>query len=104
MAIGPGPDGALFDRRRHVALIPSGGDGTLAVIELRGRPSIVSIIPTARGARTAALDEETGRIYLSAAEYLPAVGKERPKMVPGSYHLIVLEPAAHQRRGQGQVE
>ena len=97
LAIGPGPDGALFDRRRHVALIPSGGDGTLAVIDLRGHPRVVATIPTAKGARTAALDEVTGRIYLSAADYLPAIGKERPKMVPGSYHLIVLEQAAHQR-------
>lgn len=97
LAIGPGADGALFDRRRHVALIPSGGDGTLAVIDMRGPPRVAATVPTARGARTAALDETTGRIYLSAAEYSPAVGGGRPKMVPGTYHIIVLEPAATRR-------
>ena len=97
LVIGPGADGALFDRRRHVAQIPSGGDGTLTVIDLRRQPRVVSTIPTAKGARTAALDEITGRIYLSAANYLPAVGKERPKMVPGSYRLLVLEPVARHR-------
>jgi YVTN family beta-propeller protein len=97
LVIGPRPDGALFDRRRHVALIPSGGDGTLAVIDLRGKPKVVATIPTAKGARTAALDEATGRVYLSAAGYLPAVGKERPTMVPGSYRVLVLEPIARRR-------
>lgn len=97
LAIGPRPDGALFDRRRHVALIPSGGDGTLAVIDLRGQPRIVATLPTAKGARTAALDEATGRVYLSVADYLPAVGKERPKMAPGSYRVLVLEPVDSHR-------
>ena len=92
IAIGPHPDGALFDRSRHVALIPSGGSGTLAVIAMRGVPRLIDTVTTAKSARTAALDPVTGRIYLSAASYAPPVGKERPKMIPGSYRLLVLEP------------
>ena len=98
LSIGTGPDGALYDGKRHVALIPSGGDGTLAVIDVRGTPRVVDRIVTARGARTAALDEATGRVYLSAVDYLPAVGKDRPRMVPGSYRILVLAPAPRKAR------
>lgn len=94
ITIGPRPDGALFDRRRHVALIPSGGDGTLAVIAMTAKPHLLDTVKTAKSARTAALDPSTGRIYLSSASYDPPVGKERPKMVPGSYRLLVLEPTS----------
>lgn len=93
LLIGPGPDGALYDERRHVALIPSGGDGTLAVIRLRPAPVVVQRLPTARGARTAALDPSTGRLYLSAADYMPAVEGQRPKMIPGSYRVIEVDPS-----------
>jgi YVTN family beta-propeller protein len=92
VAIGPRPDGALYDARRRVALIPSGGDGSLSVIRLGPKPVVVQRLATAKGARTAALDASTGRIYLSAADYLPAVGTERPKMVPGSYRVIEVDP------------
>ena len=97
ITIGPGPDGALFDRRRHVALIPSGGDGTLAVIGMRGTPHLIDTIKTSKSARTAALDPTTGRIYLSSASYEPSVGKERPKMIAGSYRVLVLEPTGSRR-------
>ena len=94
LAIGPGADGALYDSRRHVALIPSGGDGSLSVIALGGVPRVVDRVATAKTARTAALDETTGRIYLAAADRLPAVGKERPRAVPGSFRILTLEPTA----------
>ena len=97
IAIGPHPDGALLDRRRHVALIPSGGDGTLAVIAMTETPHLLDTVNTAKSARTAALDPTTGRIYLSSASYDSPVGKERPKMIPGSYRLLVMEPTSRAR-------
>ena len=92
IAIGEGPDGAVYDDARHVALIPSGRTGTLSVIQLTGQPRLLQTLATAKGARTAALDPSTGRVYLPSAQYLPAVGKERPRMVPGSFRLIVVAP------------
>ena len=92
LAIGPRPDGALYDPRRHVALIPSGGDGTLAVIRLSGTPTVIDRIATAKGSRTAALDPSTGRIYLPSADFAPPVGQDRPKMIPGTFRVLVLEP------------
>lgn len=91
--VGPRPDGAAFDSRRKVALVPSGGDGTLSIIQLGGTPAIVERVTTAKGARTIAVDASTGRAYLPSADYMPAVGKERPKMVPGSFRVLVVAPA-----------
>lgn len=97
ITIGPRADGALFDRRRHVALIPSGGDGTLAVIKTSGTPRLLDTVKTAKSARTAALDPLTGRIYLSSASYDSPVGKDRPKMMHNSYRLLVMEPTGPAR-------
>ena len=92
LAIGPRPDGALYDGRRGLAFVPSGGDGTLAVIRLSPTPQISQRLETAKGARTAALDPSTGRLYLPSAQYAPAVGTARPAPVPGSFAVLVVEP------------
>ena len=94
LKIGPGADGAAYDARRQLAFVPSGGDGTLSVIRLTPRPSVVETIKTAKGARTVALDPSTGRLYLPCAQYLPAVGTARPAMAPGSFHILVVAPGA----------
>ena len=92
LQIGPRPDGALYDAKRRVALIPSGGDGTLSVIAFTPAPRVVERITTAKGARTAALDPSTGRIYLPAADFAPPVGKDRPKPLPGTFRVLVVDP------------
>ena len=92
LAIGEGPDGAAYDPRRHVALVPSGRTGTLSLIDVHGTPRVIQTLATAKGARTIAVDPATGRAYLPSAQYLPAVGKDRPKMVPGSFRLLVVAP------------
>ena len=94
LTIGPRPDGALYDQDRHLAFVPSGGDGTLAEISLTGTPRVLATIPTARGARTAALEPATGRIYLPSAAYLPAVGSARPQAIPGTFAVLVVAPGA----------
>ncbi len=93
LKVGPRPDGAVYDERRHLAFVPSGGDGTLSIIRLDAKAEVVAIVPTAKGARTAALDSTTGRIYLPSAQYgpPPAAGG-RPSMIPGSFSVIVVEP------------
>lgn len=60
-------------------------------------PHLLDTVNTAKSARTAALDPTTGRIYLSSASYDSPVGKERPKMIPGSYRLLVMEPTSRAR-------
>jgi hypothetical protein len=94
LKIGPRADGAIYDNRRRLAFVPSGGDGTLAVIRLSGAPTVVATVQTAVGARTVALDEKSGKLYLPSAQYLPAVGTARPGMVPGSFRVLIVSPTA----------
>ena len=95
VTVGQRPDGALYDERRHLFFVPSGGDGTLSVIQPDAMPAVTQTVQTAKGARTAALDPATGVIYLPSAQYgpVPAAGG-RPPMIPGSFSVIVVSPAA----------
>jgi DNA-binding beta-propeller fold protein YncE len=93
LTIGKRPDGAAFDERRHIALVPSGAEGTLSIIRLSPTPRVVTAIPTAKSARTIALDPSTGRAYLPAADFQPPVGNERPKAVPGTFRILVVAPS-----------
>jgi YVTN family beta-propeller protein len=90
--IGPRPDGAAYDARRNVVLIPSGAEGMLYVLSMAGTPKVVAKVATAKSARTIALDPSTGRAYLPAADLLPAVGSERPQPKPGTFRVIVVAP------------
>lgn len=90
--IGPRPDGAFVDEARRRAYIPSGGDGTLAVIDTsNAQPRKIATIETEVGARTGAVDPSTGAVYLPAAKFgpPPAAGG-RPAIVPGSVELLVV--------------
>ena len=93
LAIGPGADGVVYDPERHLAFIPSGGDGTLSVIRLSAVPEVITRIATARGARTAALDPVTGRISLPSADYAAPVGTARRQAIPCAFAVIVVGPA-----------
>jgi YVTN family beta-propeller protein len=93
LPIGKGADGAVFDSKRNIALVPAGRDGNLTVIKLGQKPSVVGQVSTAVSARTIALDPSTGRAYLPSATLAPPVGNERPKPVPGTFRVLVLAPA-----------
>ncbi len=95
LTVGARPDGALYDLKRHLAFVPSGGDGTLSIISLTPTPKIIGQVATAKGARTAALDAATGRIYLPSAQYAQPVGTARPSAIPGSFEVLVVAPVAN---------
>jgi len=92
IAIGPRPDGAFADPARRRAYIPSGGDGTLAVLDTSGPlPRLIERVPTQTGARTGAVDPATGRVYLPTARFTPPPAPgQRPRAVPGSFELLVV--------------
>lgn len=96
LKIGPRPDGAVYDEKRRLAFVPSGGDGTLSEIALGAHPRVLAVIPTAKGARTIALDPASGRLYLPFAHSEPAQGAARPAMTPGSFAILVVSPARPQ--------
>ncbi|WP_297510390.1 hypothetical protein [uncultured Caulobacter sp.] len=94
LKIGPKPDAAFFDAARNLAYIPSGGDGTLAVIAVRGPRdvAVVDTVKTQAGSRTGTLDPKTGRIYLPSARFdPPAKPGGRPTVQPGSFAVLVLD-------------
>jgi YVTN family beta-propeller protein len=92
LPIGPRPDGAAYDARRNIVLIPSGAEGVLYALSMSGTPKIVAKVATAKSARTIALDPSTGRAYLPAADLLLPVGSERPQPRPGTFRVIVVAP------------
>jgi DNA-binding beta-propeller fold protein YncE len=93
--IGTGPDTAIWQAARHRFLIPCGRSGTLSVVELENRRAeALPAIRTQVSARTAALDPASGRLYLPAAQFNPASQGQRPSIVPGSFHMLVMKSAS----------
>lgn len=92
LPIGKGADGAAFDPRHHLILIPAGKDGNLTILQLSPKPAVVDQVTTAVSARTIALDPSTGRAYLPSATLAPPVGNQRPKPLPGTFKVLVVAP------------
>ena len=90
--IGSHPDAVLYDPKRDRAYVTAGGDGTLTVINTAGRsgPHAIATVLTQISARNGAVDPVTGKIYLPAAKYAAAVGADRPKALPGSFEILVI--------------
>jgi len=82
LPIGKGADAAIFDARRKMAFASNGKDGTLTVIAQQDADhySVRMELPTAKGARTMALDLDTGKIFL-------------PTPNDGNFLVLVVAPA-----------
>ena len=90
---GQGADGVVYDPKRRLAFVPAARDGTLSVIAFAGgKPAIVQTVPTQKGARTIALDERTGRLYLPSATYVIQTTTGRPAIVSGTFQVLVVGP------------
>ena len=95
--IGDGPDAAAFDPARKL-VFSSNGAGTLTVIhqDAPTKYTVLANVPTQRSARTMALDEKTGKVYLVAAQFGPrptptaANPHPWPSIVPGSFVVLVV--------------
>ncbi len=77
--LGGGPDVVWVDSTRRAAYIAVGDPGVLHVFDLDSGEELVQI-PTARGAKTVALDEERGRLYV----FLPQTGHAALYSLDGS--------------------
>ena len=96
--IGEGPDAARYDAKRGLVFSSNGRSGTLTVVreETPDRYQVLANVPTQKSARTMALDESSGRVYLSAAEFGPrpaptkAAPHPRPTVKPGSFTILVV--------------
>jgi YVTN family beta-propeller protein len=99
LPIGSFSDGAAFDPKRKL-IFSSNGDGTLSVIQEKSAQTFLPLdaIKTAQGARTIAIDPETGRLFLVTADVAkiepPTKQDGRPHVtyVPGSLKLLYFDP------------
>ncbi len=97
--IGTRSDAAAFDPKRKL-IFSSNGDGTLSVIEEKNANTFVTVagVATMPGARTMAVDPESGRLYLVAADTTinpsadPSDLRHRYVVTPGSAKLLFLDP------------
>ncbi len=89
--IGQGVDANAFDPGTELAFASCGdGTTTIAKEESPDKLTMVQTLPTQRGSRTLALDPTTHKIYLAAAQFeAPAQGERRPRMVPGTFKILV---------------
>jgi len=97
VAIGRGVDGAEFDAERNLVFAPAGADSSLSVIHEDSPDKFTAVsVATERGARTRALDEASGTVYLPTSDFgpPPAPTPERPNprasIVPGSFRVLVV--------------
>lgn len=102
LPIGKGTDTAVFDRRRDLAF-SSNRDGTLSVIKeiTPNKFTVLEPVKTALGARTMTVDPATGRLFLVTARVegagppKHAGGPPMLKFTPGSFELLMFDPADH---------
>jgi YVTN family beta-propeller protein len=96
--IGRGSDALGFDPKRKLIFSSNGVDGNLSVIQEKDAKTFVSLgaVKTAPTARTMAIDPDSGRIYLAAADLDPTAppptNGRNLKTIPGSFKLLFLDP------------
>jgi YVTN family beta-propeller protein len=99
LPIGAGTDAAAFDPNRRL-IFSSNREGTLSVIAEESAERYVALTPiqTEFGARTMALDPQSGRIFLVTADYTlnsnvpQSDARHRYSVKPGSVRLLFLDP------------
>ena len=81
LPVGKGPDATAFDMARHRIFSSGGEDGTLSVIAQKDADhyAVIQTLPTAKSARTMALDAESGRLFL-------------PTPADGQFTVVVVAP------------
>ncbi len=94
LPIGDGCDGTGFDASTK-NIFASNGDGTLTIYHEKSADvyELVSNVVTKRGARTIAVDEQNHLAYMPTADFEaadPNVPKSRPKMIPGTFQVVVV--------------
>lgn len=95
--IGKGAGGATYDQGTGLLFTSNGDDGTMTVLQVRGRNDIqvVETVPTLHGARTLALDGRSHHLYFVASTSPDTSGPYDGFGVPT---LLELAPEAPRKR------
>lgn len=90
LPIDDGCDAVGFDKKMKT-VFSSNGEGTLTVIKETGTDkfSVVENVKTKKGARTMAVDQLTHKLYLPTGDFKPGDKTERPKIVSGTFQVLV---------------
>ena len=92
--IGTGVDGAGFDAASGNAFA-SNADGTLTVIhqDSPDQYHVIENVQTPQGSRNMGLDPTRHRVFMVSAKFgpVPAGGRGRGPVLPGSFTLMVIE-------------
>ncbi|HSZ87326.1 MAG TPA: hypothetical protein VK787_14940 [Puia sp.] len=92
LTIADGCDGVCFDSGLKY-VFASCGEGKLSIIEelSADKFKVIDNVETKRSARTSAVDEKKHEVFLPAADTEKAVAGERPKMIPGTFQVLVVK-------------
>jgi YVTN family beta-propeller protein len=94
--IGGGVDAGAFNPKTQEIFMSCGADGVVTVIheDSPDKYSVVQNVPTAKGARTMALDPESNTIYTVTAQFdpTPPPAGQRRKILPDTFELLVVKP------------
>ncbi len=93
LPIGDESDGIGFDASLKTAY-SANGDGTMTVVKEVSADKFLVLenLTTKQGARTIAVDQITHKVYLPSAMFEPASKDSfRPKIIPGSFRILVAE-------------
>jgi len=92
--IGSGVDGAGFDSTSGNAFA-SNADGTLTVVhqDSGDQYRVIETVQTPQGSRNMGLDPTNHRLFVASAKFgpVPAGGRGRGPVLPGSFTLLVVE-------------
>ena len=96
--IGGGVDAAEFDPKTGLAYFSTGADGALWIFRQKtpDEYELVQTVPTQAGARTMAVDRNSGRIYVAGAQLGPRPAptpenpRARPPVLPGTFSVFVI--------------
>ena len=94
LPIGAGCDGVAFDEKNRIIYTSNGQSGTITAIKENSgdKYSVLGNYTSKKGARTIAIDEKTGTLYLPAADFDAAKTQNgRPGMIPGSFQVLVMQ-------------
>jgi YVTN family beta-propeller protein len=93
--IGGGVDAGAFNPKTQ-QIFMSCGEGVLTVIheDSPNKYSVVQSVPTAKRARTMALNAASNTVYTVTAQFdpTPPPAGQRPKMIPDTFELLVIRP------------
>ncbi len=91
LPIGDGCDGVAFDSGLNL-VFASCGEGKLTIVKESAASAfaVIDNVPTKRSARTCTVDPNTHKVFLPAADTEAGAAGERPKMIPGTFGVLVV--------------